>query len=749
MPADRASRYVASLCAATASVAVVVVTVQAQEAQSDSAALPSVRIVRTANPPTIDGVLDPAEWDGAATIEDFVQVRPVDQGTPTERSAVYLMYDDNALYIAGRFWDSEPDKIAAKILKQKTGLRDDDRFAVVIDPFNNRRGGYRFELNANGVRVDALYENLGNFSTNWDSIWEGTGRLVPDGWTTEMAIPFKSLSFDPANDTWAMNFGRAIRRKSEEDAWVSRNREYNPSVVGLVTGISGIDQGLGLDIVPSISAVTREQYDPSSRDTEIDPSLDLFYKITPSLNAALTINTDFSATEVDNRQVNLTRFSLFFPEKRAFFLRDSDLFDFGNIGGGGNNNRDNTATDRPGRENGRPFFSRRLGLSADGTPVDLDYGGKLSGRVGRWTVGALAVRQDAFESLPASDAFVGRATANVMQESSVGFIVTDGDPNSTLDNSLYGADFRYLNTRLPGGRRLEGEAWYQKSDTEGSGGGQSAFGFGLRMPNSAGWRGGIGMRELDANFNPALGFVSRTGIREHTAELGYTLFTRGGFAQQIYSGVDFDRIDLLGGGLQSEKTSITPLEVQSRGRDVFKLRYIVDEEDVAAPFELYRDLTRTVVVPAGRYSFDRYGFDIETGGQRAVSTSFTYREGGFYGGDRLHLEASLNWKPLKHFYLDAHYDWNDVDLPDGRFISRLVEMTTGVIISSKLSWVTLIQYDNISENLGINSRIHWIPKEGREGFIVLNHNLQDLDKDRDFTSLSSDLTLKFNYTFRF
>ena len=729
--------------------ALAVLGAAAAEAQPSTGGLPTVRIERASEPPAIDGNLDDAAWAQAAVISDVVQARPVDQGPPSERSEIYLMYDEDNLYIGGRFWDSEPELISANILRQHTGLRDDDRLAVVIDPFNTRRSGYRFELNPNGVRVDALYENLGGFQTNWDSIWEGTAAIDSAGWTTVMAIPFKTLSFDPANDTWAFNFGRAIRRKSEDVAWVSRNRDYNPSVVGLVTGFEDLNQGVGLDIAPSVSAVRTRTFDPGSEEVELEPSLDLFYKVTPSLNAALTINTDFSATEVDNRQVNLTRFSLFFPERRAFFLQDSDLFAFGNIGSGGANNRRNTAADGPSRENGRPFFSRRLGLSSAGTPVDLEYGAKVSGRVGRWTIGSLAVRQDEFENLPAASAIVARATANVMQESSVGFIVTDGDPNSTLDNSLGGVDFRYLNSRFPGGRRVEGEAWLQESSTDGVSDDERAYGIALRTPNNEGLRGGVGVRRIEANFNPALGFVNRRGIHEKTAQIGYTRITSGGYVQQLFGGVDFQKVDVLGGAMQTEKLAFTPLEIQSRGRDVFTLRYITNRENVAAPFQLYEDLTRQVVVSPGRYAFDRYGFDIETGGQRKVSSMFTYREGDFFGGTRLHLEAGINWKPSKHFFLEADYDWNDIELPEGEFISRLVELTAGVVFSARLSWVTLVQYDNVSENIGINSRLHWIPKEGREGFIVLNHNVQDIDKNGSFASLSADLTLKFDYTFRY
>jgi hypothetical protein len=361
----------------------------------------------------------------------------------------------------------------------------------------------------------------------------------------------------------------------------------------------------------------------------------------------------------------------------------------------------------------------------------------------------LLVRQEASDGLPETTAFVGRATVNVLGESSVGVIVTDGDPGSERDNALYGTDFRYLNTHLPGGRALTGEAWYQQTSTEGVAGDDAAFGFGISMPNSEGWRGGAAFKQIEANFNPALGFVSRSAVRQETMEVGYTRFTGAGYIQQIFGGVDAERVDYLSGGLQSQRLSWTPIELQSSARDIFKLRYLANKENVREAFTLYSDSTRAVAVAPGNYSFDRYGFDIETGSQRKLAANITYRTGDYYDGRRLHLEGGLRWRPSKHYFLDASYDWNDIDLPQGGFVSRLIALTNGIVFSSSLSWVTLIQYDNVSENLGINSRLHWIPEEGREGFIVLNQNLQDFDKDGRFDSTASDLTLKFDYTFRF
>ena len=273
--------------------------------------------------------------------------------------------------------------------------------------------------NPNGLRQEGLFQNISEEQWNWEGIWYTASTVDERGWITEIAIPFKTLSFDPSNDTWGINFRRAIARRDERTGWVSRNRNSDPSTSGTVVGLTGLEQGVGLDIVPSLSVSERRPFDGSASTTDTDPSLDVFYKITPSLTGALTINTDFSATEVDDRQVNLTRFGLFFPEKRDFFLQDADIFEFGGL-----------------EANGRPFFSRRIGLSEEGTPIDLEVGGKLTGRVGRWNIGALSVRQDdtvtaAGAAVAPDNATVARASANLLEESNVGMIVTEGNPGST------------------------------------------------------------------------------------------------------------------------------------------------------------------------------------------------------------------------------------------------------------------------------------------------------------------------------
>ena len=721
----------------------------------------SVRAVRVETPPVIDGVLDEAVWAQAQPISDFVQVRPTDGGPPSETTEVYLLYDDDTLYVGARLEDSDPDQVAANTMRHNVGLgRTDDRLFLILDPFNTRRGGYRFETNANGVRHDMLYQNVSQVQTAWDAIWDAAGSVDENGWLAEMAIPFKSLAFDPQADAWGFNFGRSIRRRGEEIAWVTRNRAYNPSISGQVTGFEGLSQGIGLDVVPSLALVDTQFYDSGGTVSQTNPSLNLFYRLTPSLNGSLTFNTDFSAVEVDNRQVNLTRFSLFFPERRDFFLNDADLFEFARIGGQGFGATFNRAQSRSDRENSRPFFSRRIGLDSNGAPVDLEYGGKISGRVGRWSIGTLAIRQDGFQDLDSSgnvvevidptDIFVGRFSANVLEESALGFIVTDGDPRSNLDNSVFGVDFRYLNTRMPGGRQLEGDAWFQRSTTEGVDGKDTARGLRLRSPNNEGLRGGFGINEVEENFNPALGFVNRTGIRDMTVNVGYNYYFNHDRWQRLITTVDAQRVTLLeGGALSSEVIRIRPFWLVMHSSDNFELEHLAQKEVVFEPFTLYEDATREVVVQPGSYSFGETNVRFQSGRHRRFFGEINYQTGDFLSGVRERINGEFTWRPSPRFNTTLSFDWNDIELPEGQFISRLLGWTTEVAFSSTLFWVNLLQYDNGSEEIGINSRLQWIPRAGQEGFIVLNHNLQDWDKDNTFNSQRADLSLKFSYTFRY
>jgi len=618
-------------------------------------------------------------------------------------------------------------------------LLSDDRVGIILDPFNDKRSGYMFELNPNGVRLDGLFNSPTEFAPEWDGIWHGDAQLTDDGYTVEIAIPFKTLSFDATDDTWGLNVWREVTRNEEQSGWVSYNRAFNPAASGEIHGMRDMNIGLGLDLMPSMSLSRRKDLNTGEEDVYLEPSLDISYRITPYLNGLLTYNTDFSATEIDDRQVNLSRFSLFFPEKRDFFLKDSDIFEFGNTGNEG------------------PFFSRRIGLSPLGEPVDLEFGGKVSGRIGQWNVGALAIRQDSYrlfdEDIDPSNLLVARVARNFLQESSIGGIVTYGDPSSNLDNALAGVDFRYLNTRLPGGRVLTGEAWLQKTYTEGRTGDDLAWGLGLHMPNRDRWNGGFSYKEFQANYNPALGFITRRGVRDFNAGFNYIYRPDNSWLREISTGMSARHVTRLADDkLQSQFLFFRLLNLADYQGDQLQFRLVVFKEGLEYDF-LHpipaKDVRagKEVLLPRGLYSYQRYGIFFTTSPARPLSFTGEIFKGSYFDGRRLSLTGTLSWRPSRHFNLYAYIDQNNFHRKGVHFITRLMSFKTDYVFSNTLSWTNTLQFDNVSDNLGFNSRLHWNPRAGQDVYLVFNHNF--VDSEDGFRSTASDLTLKANYLFRF
>ena len=699
----------------------------------------SITIPQIDAAPKLDGVLDEDIWDQALLVDDLHQVDPIEYATPTQRTEFLLAYDDDNLYIGARLYEDDPSLIAANVLRQGEGLRTDDRIRIVLDPFNDKRSGFHFQANANSVRFDGIYVGSQN-DWNWDGIWQSAAKITDYGWSTEVAIPFKTLSFPPDSE-WGLNLAREIVRNNETIGWSSRNRTTDPSVAGQLKGITGVTQGKGLDIVPSFSVQDFDSRDTDETDFNTEPSLDVYYKITSALNGALTFNTDFSATEVDSRQVDLSRFSQFFPERRSFFLRESDIFEFGGIGSEGNG----TAVSRPDRENARPFFSRRIGLSSSGEPVGLDVGARVTGRIGNWNVGALGIVQEGFEDVDSTNIFVGRGSVKVLGESSLGFVATSGDPRSNLDNSLIGADFRYLNTRLNNGKRLDGNLWYQKTDTEGISGDDAAFGATIRYPSETGWKGGFTAREVQENFNPALGFVSREDVRQYWGDVGYTHRFRDGPLKSVFFGVDGQRARLIDGPLQSESLLVRVLQVDNPVGDEIRIFHNVQTENLLEPFEV----SDGVIIEPGSYSFSDTEIVFETSRGRRANIEIGFLTGDFYEGNRNAIDAQVDWRPSKYFIGSLSYAVNFVDIPEGKFDQRILSTNLAAVFNNQLSWVNLIQFDNESNNLGIDSRLHWTPRAGRNIFLVLTKGFNRDEFTDRFSTTETNLTFKIDYTLRF
>ncbi len=696
-------------------------------------------IARTPTPPVLDGVLDDAVWAQATVISDLHQYDPVDHGEPTEESTFYLLYDDENLYIGARLLDSEIEQIDARQLIQDQSVGVDDRIEIVIDPFNNMRTGYKFQINPNGIRRDGIYDGPTNVNEDWDGIWAAEATVDDAGWSGEIAIPFKTLNFDPSNPDWGFTLGRVIPRRNEKIAWTSFNRDINPSAAGILTGFWDLQQGLGLDVVPSLVVGSNRDHVTSVDESFTEPSLDARYNFTPSLTGVMTFNTDFSATEVDDRQVNLTRFSNFFPEKRDFFLQDADIFAFGGKGTDSNN------------RNGMPFFSRRIGLSNNGQPVDLDVGAKLTGRAGRFNIGVLGVSQDGYEGrsglVDPSDLLVGRVSANVLAESSVGMVFTDGDPRSNLDNSLVGADFRYRNSRLASGQIIEGAAWFQQSDTEGVDSDQSAYGFRIAKPANEGFSGAVEYEVFEKNFNPALGFLNRDDVERKRMWGSYRHrpvahpWLRE--VQQFISFQDFRNNTT--GEVETQNFFFRPARVTNHRGDRYGFLYRHEREVITQPFEI----SDGVVIQPGDYSFGSVRYELQLSGERALAPEIEVNQGEFYDGDWLQIESSLDWRPSSRWYVRLGYQYTDVELPAGNFTTRLIQVRANLAFNARWSWVNLIQYDNVSGTAGINSRLRWNPRAGENLYIVLNHESEAMAAFSGLDSRASQFSVKYSKTFRF
>lgn len=704
----------------------------------------------------IDGKLDDTNWSQAVLIEDLHQVFPREFVTPTQRTEVRVFYTPDAIYIGARMWESDPTLISDRVLRQGQALGSDDIFAVILDPYLDRRNGYRFEVNANSVRWDGLFQNISDVEANWEGIWEAKSVRDNQGWTTEIRIPFQTLSFNPGSTSWGINFNRIRRRSGESIAWMSRNREINPSVSGTATGLEDLRQGMGLDVVPSMTLARRRKFGSlGSTGDNYEPQLDVFYKVTPQLNVSLTLNTDFSATEVDDRQVNLTRFNLFFPEKRDFFLRDVDIFEFGQIGFGGFNAVSGTgsaAASNPAKQNARPFFSRKIGLSATGSPVDIVGGIKLSGRVGDWNVGTLVIQQDETVSVESQNIFVGRTVLNVGDHTQIGAIVTDGNPQGNLDNTLIGTDFRYRNTGFHG-NTIESMGFYEETSTEGKQQhDNAAYGLGFVLPNSQGWQALYNYKKVEKYFMPAVGYVNVTDIEDHHLNFGYRHFLQPDklFRSMLLAFEAYRAENLGNGSLNNENIGIRLSSFTNTNGSAFG-RYINYKEVLQAPFTIYRasDGSRIVTIPVGEYSWDEYFLGLQWGTQRKLAGGLNLQGGDYYTGTHFSKRGNVVWRPNRNFVVDLSFTEDNIQLPYGDFMLQLFGLNAQYAFSSTLSWSNLIQYDNISENIGINSRLHWIPKAGQQTFLVLNWGLMDPDKDNIFVSTIADLSLKFNYTFRF
>ena len=687
-----------------------------------------VPMVRAEDPPTIDGYVKEECWSDAPVISNFTQVQPNEGSPPSERTEILLLYSSDYIYVGIRAFDSQPDNITARVMQRDGSMRFEDSVSMTFDTFHDFRNAYYFEINALGALRDALIRS-GKFPNyNWDGIWDGKAVMDKNGWSAELAIPTKTLSFNPHGKNWGFNVERSIQRNRERVRWSApyRNksiRELGSS--GMLTDITGLQQGMGLDFVPYANLkATRDQVLNDS-NVELKSGFDLFYNITPAITAALTVNTDFAEAEVDDRRVNLSRFELFFPEKRKFFLQDAELFRFGGL-----------------RRSPVPFFSRRIGLDADNQPLDIRGGIKVTGRMRRVNFGFLDVQVDEAINLDSKNLAVARATVNVLEESQVGMIYTHGDPLTNNDNSLIGADFTYRTSKLFGANDdFETNFFIQKSSTTGFSDDQGAIGGSVRYPNDK-ITLILYVEMMDENYMPALGFVDESGVRDYFLFSRYRVRPKKKFDSIDYK-IDAHYRSTLDGEVVSSRFNFPDFRITNKAKDYIDVSGQFHREHLFEPFEIVDG----VIIPIGDYEFRNAEVRVRTARERSLSGNFTLGVGEFYDGDRFRFRSEIIWKPSALFNTTFEYQYNNVDLPVGDFITRVVQFNLNINFSPKLYWNITQQYDNVSDNFGINSRIRWNIRPGNDIYVVFNQGVDTADGH--WHPSDRQLNTKISWTLRF
>jgi len=693
----------------------------------------------------LDGILDEPAWKRAVPASDFRQQDP-DNGQPaTEPTEVRIVYDKDTLYMGVICFDSEPDEWLGFQRGRDGGLGSDDRFQWTIDTFLDGRTGYFFEMNPSGLMADALQGSANANNRQWDGIWNARARRSDVGWTLEIAIPFRTLNFNPGSDTWGINFQRTVRRKNEESLWMgwARNQGLRRmSNAGHVTGIRDVTQGHGLDIKPYLVATSQATPGRANKGTTNDAGVgaDLFYNVTPGLRANLTVNTDFAQAEVDQRQTNLTRFSLFFPEKRDFFLDGSLFFNFADGGGGGGGGGDIDLT---------PFFSRRIGLNERNEPQAINFGGKLTGQAGAFDVGVLQVQTREDGPAFGEDFTVMRLKRRLLRQSSVGAIYTRRATRgaSVDDRHTAGLDFQLATSSFLGSDNLDFNGFFLKTPNPGRPGRDAAIGLQLEYPNDP-FSAQMEFREVQENYDAAVGFTRRVGFREYDPRVSFSPRPRQHpWIRNFNFEGEYDLfVDPITNRTQTRELDVTLLEIETHSQDSFKVGVTPTYERLDEDFEIADGIT----LPVGNeYSFTRYTVEAQTAGRRLIAIEPQVEWGSFYSGDRLRTELRVNIRARPGVMFTLANEWNRVSLAEGRFYTRLYRGISELQFTPFISWVNNVQFDSQSAVLGWQSRFRWIVRPGSDLYFVYVHNWLDDPLQRRFASLDRRASSKALYTHRF
>jgi hypothetical protein len=698
----------------------------------------------------LDGQLTEPEWRDAPVIKLTQQSPRPGEPTPYVTEARVLISKD-AIYFGITCRDPNPKKIAIHTQQRDGDMKGDDTISIILDTFNDHRTGYFFEINAAATRVDGLVSSPETISLDWDGIWDARTARTADGWSAEIVIPSRTLSFTRGLNHWGLNISRYVPRDRLRENWSSPTLDsfpYDMSRAGELTGIVGLEQGKGLEFTPYAIGKTRRLYGISDRTWQGAAGGDVTWKITSQLTSVFTANTDFAETEVDTRQVNLTRFPLFFPEKRAFFLEGSNQYDFG-LGL---------------NEEFIPFFSRNVGL-LDGEPIPINGGVKLGGRVGKWNVAALDVQTrdtniapDVAQELglpslevPGTNLLAGRVSYDVNESLRVGTIFTHGDPEARRNNTLVGVDAVWRTSKFRGDKNFLVGIWTATTQGDVPSGSKLGWGFKVDYPNDL-WDCNAVVNQYGDGFEPLLGFLPRPAIRHTTLGCAYQPrpSKEGPFRwiRQAFIENEYERFTDSRGILESWNYFMAPINVRMESGDRFEFNWNPHGEILLAPFEIVPG----VVIPPGSYEFTRWRFEGQTSEHRPLQFGNTTWFGSFFNGHLTQWQDYVKWtSPRGHVQLELSMENDFGRLPEGNFVQRLWQVQGAYAWNPNLVLTSFIQYDTTSQNVGTNTRLRWTIRPGNDLFIVWNRGWQRLitDPQTKLIPQSDIIAVKLRWTFRY
>ncbi len=663
-----------------------------------------VEAIRTGQPINIDGILDEAIWQQVPAITGFRQRWPVDGSPASERTEVRVAYDDEAIYFGMIMFDSEPDRIMRSILHREGRIDKDDRIIIALDSYHDRRSAYIFELNPFGTQGDAHFTNEALVFPDdweWEGVYESDARITERGWELEVAIPLTTIRFDPAHvETMGIAFYRSIRRKNEAVTWPHIPLTYTgtmeegmdqASQFGTLVGFDGLQPGRHVEVKPyGILATQKRAGDEEATITD-EIGLDVKWSVTPGLTADLTWNTDFAQAEADNVQINLSRFGLFFPEKREFFLERSELFQFGNS-----------------RET-EVFFSRRIGLRND-----IIGGGRVTGQAGPFSIGLLNLQtEDNSETdQPGANNSVLRLRGDVGPRATVGGIITNFQNSDTFSRAA-GLDLRYRFLSSSSFGAWFSDTWEEDGEESGTAAGYA----GLQLRNDR-FSYTADYTNIGENYRPALGFVRRRDMVRFGGTAAWTpRFENSSWARQASFRVIGNYIEGQDGEKQSDAAIFYPSLTFQNGNNIL-VGLTHKWERLVEAWQIRPGVT----IPAGDYPFNYAGVQFRTNDSKVLSATGTTHKGEYWNGDWFQYGGAVTWKTGPYLELTGSFDRREIDLPveNGDFETTILGLNVLGAVSRELFANALVQYDNDSETIRANIRIDWIHTPGSDLFLVLN-----------------------------